>query len=146
RQGRLRDIRVIYAERLVNTSRSYVTHHGRQIADNLMLDIEVPLRDVTAMRVLLGVTPALLIPTVSRPRRYWEQCIRSRKERPLTRAVDRTGEDEREVLRGRGKIHIAQREDIEDPETPAHGRLSVMERVPGKSDARLKVMKGVIPK
>src|SRR5882672_1500104 len=77
RQRRRRDIRIIGPEGFVHAPRAYVTHHRGHVADQFTLDIEVPLHDVTAMGILLGVTPAFFSPAIAnrRGKRYYiAQC------------------------------------------------------------------------
>jgi hypothetical protein len=51
-EGSLRrehEIGLIYAKRLVHATRAHVGNHGGQARGELVLDIEVPLRDVVAL-------------------------------------------------------------------------------------------------
>ena len=127
------NVQVIDFEWLVNSARTYVTHHCRQVRDQFALHIEIPLHDVAAVGVVLDVTPAT--------GRRAEQRSRSFEERPDRKLDGSYIPEKRKCLSFHARKLIDQRQDIEDAEAPAHSRLAVMEWVPGKSHARIEVVK-----
>src|SRR5712664_2411680 len=108
--------------------------HGGQAWGELILDVEVPLRDVIALGAGIRIRRAQFI------RR--ERWLNSVKKRTISRLIDRGILKERSRLGHQKNELIGKRQDIEQPGTAAYGHFSIVERVPGKTYARLKVLRG----
>src|SRR5260370_19253793 len=121
----------------MHAARSHIGNHASQAWGQLLLNVEIPLHDVIAFRVL----------DICRATRMCDESdILTREVEKGTRAgiVDRGIRKEGCCLSAKEYELIRQREYVEQAVSHANCSSSIVERIPGKTEPRFKVVQGWI--
>src|SRR5882757_3988459 len=127
-KGGLNQFDIIRSYREVNRPGTHITNESRPAIGNCMLDIQVPVQHVRAMRIRINHAITNTLPV--------EIQIGVRGAGAQRGVL--VGADDLK-WRGRSGIEaelVRKRKHIEDAETGAHGGLAVFAWIPGKANAR----------